>query len=51
MSNQEGKVNKLQVFWQKAKPVLQKIGKVLGHIGKWIYRLRACSCWRTAAII
>lgn len=40
MSNQEGKVNKLQAFWQKVKPVLQKIGKVLGHIGKWIYRLR-----------
>lgn len=40
MSNQEGKVNKLQEFWQKVSPGLDKTGHVLGVIGKWIYRLR-----------
>lgn len=48
MSNQEGKVNKLQQFWQNSQParektgrVLGKIGSVLQQIGKWIYRLRS----------
>ncbi len=38
---------KLKVFWEKCKPVLQKIGEVfqqMGHIlalaGKWIFKLR-----------
>ena len=40
MRNQEGKVNSLRQFWLKTQPVLQKTGKVLRGIGKWLYRLR-----------
>ena len=31
---------KWNMFWFKAKPVLQKIVAVLKQIGKWLYRLR-----------
>lgn len=40
MSNKEGKVNKLQEFWQDVSPTMGKIGHVFAVIGKWIYRLR-----------
>jgi hypothetical protein len=48
MSKQEGKVNSLRQLWLNTQPAREKIGKVmnktgkiLGGIGKWIYRLRS----------
>ena len=48
MSKQEGKVNSLRQLWLNTQParekiakVMNKTGKILGGIGKWIYRLRS----------
>lgn len=40
MANSGGLSQKWNVFYDKVRPVLEKIGKVLGLIGTWIYRLR-----------